>query len=243
VKGWVLEAKWGDGASAQRTVSIKAGGNNMRAECPEWGNEKYLIDAGQKVTYAVTIREFEDGTKQAAADKYPWSVMDRTRRTNVDDAVQMDRMRSRLSDLSAEEREAATASAKALEAMKSAATLEVSEETKKFGDYDCVKYNLTQGDKVKAVVWVAKGLKVDAPVWGMVGHTLELSMGGLPVLAQLDGMEAGFPLRVNLEYVGFRHGQKYDRKLNFWIEKVAQADLDVAEIQLPRNAQVSDAMH
>jgi hypothetical protein len=243
VKGWICEVKWGDGSSAMRSVTLKVAGDKMRAEGPDWGKEKYLVDAGAKATYAVTVRELEDGIKQAAVDKYSWSVMNRTWRTNVDEAVQMQRMRSGITDLSAEEREAAKGLAKALEAQKTPATLEASEETKKFGDYDCVLYNLTQGDKVKAVVWVAKGLKVDAPVWGMVGHTLDLGMGGVPVLAQLDGMEAGFPIRVNLEYIGFRHADMFDRKLNFWIEKVTQADVDVADIQLPRGAQVSESMH
>jgi hypothetical protein len=245
VKGWICEVKTGDGVSAMRSMTLKVIGNKMRVEGMGWGNEVFLLDADAKATYTVATRRTpaslnEEASAMVTAEKYPWFSLDRKWRTGLDDAVQTQRMRSRVSDASAQDRDAAEVLAKAVEAQKKPATLEPTEETKKFGDYDCVLYNLAQGDKVKGVVWVAKGLKVDSRVWTMVGHLLDLSMGGIPVLQQLDGMEAGFPIRVNLDYTGFEMGGMSDRKLNFWIEKVSQADLDPTDVQVPRGAQVSE---
>lgn len=248
VKGWILAVKMGDGATAMRDLTLKVAGNKMRAEGMGWGTEVYLVDADAKATYIVTVRHSpgsptEEASQQFAVEKYSWAAMDRMWRATVDDSVMTQHMRSRnLED--PKDRDAAEALAKALEAQKKPATIEATEETKKFGDYDCVKYNLTQGDKVKGAVWVAKDLKTDSPVWAMVGHLLERSIGGLPVLVQVDGIKKdGFAIRVNLEYPASDMGHLYDHKLNFWIDKVTQADIDATDVQIPHGAQASEAMH
>jgi hypothetical protein len=245
VKGWIITVKWGEGAPTMRDLTIKVAGDKMAVEGMEWAKIVYMVDAGAKATYAVTTRHtpgsaMEESSTFSSVEKFPWGSMDRLRNAGIDDAIMVQHMRSR--NLTPEERDAAEALAKQLQVLKQPATVEATEETQKFGDYDCVKYTLTQGEKLNGIAWVAKGVKIDAPFWAMVGHLLQRGAGGLPALAQLDGLEAGFPIRVNLDYTIYDKGRLVDQKLNFWIDKITEAEFDPAELVIPKGAQITEPM-
>jgi hypothetical protein len=241
VKGWTCECKWSEGTPAVRSVTLKVAANKMQME--GYWPHALLFDADAKAYYTLSIRETppspdEKGSIEVFADRYLWSGIDRIWRYMVDDLIEAERLKQ----LGPKERAASQALVKAVQTWKDPAILEVTEEKKKFAGYECVKYNLSQGEKTKGIVWVTKDLKLEAPLWTMLSYILEPRGGGLPVLRQLDLIEGVKVMCVNLEYVVFEGGNLYDRKLNFSIEKVTEAELDVADLQVPRGAQISDAV-
>jgi hypothetical protein len=244
VKGWTITVKWSEGAPAMRDLTLKLAGNKMLVE-GLGGKGSTLLDADAEATYFITRRGAPASAGAAAmslvmVEKFTWSDMDRRWHALVDDAIMTQRMRQR--QLAPKEREAAEALAKSLEEMKKPATLEATEETQRFGDYECVKYNVAKGEKCKGIAWVAKDLKIEAPFWNMVGHILAQPLGGLPILARLDGLDAGFAVRVNLEYAANEAGRLTDRKLNFWIDKITEAEFNAKDFVVPSNAQVREPL-
>jgi hypothetical protein len=246
VKGWTITVKWGEGAPAMRDLTFKLAGNKMLVEGFGGGKGSTLLDADAKATYSIISRGAPGSPgggpamRRVMVEKFAWSDMDRRWHAVVDDAIMTQRMRQR--QLAPKEREAAEALAKSLEEMKKPATLEATEETQKFGDYECVKYNVAKGEKCKGIAWVAKDLKIEAPFWNMVGHILAESLGGLPILARLDGLDTGFAVRVNLEYAANQAGRLTDRKLNFWIDKITEGEFNAKDFEIPSNAEVSEPM-
>ncbi len=113
------------------------------------------------------------------------------------------------------------------EAFKKPAKVEATEETKTIGDYECVKYTLTQGGQAEGIVWVTKDIEVDAPLGAFLARSVALGReGGLPFLLALDELD-GFPLRVNLQY--YVPGKRSLRRFSLWFEKVTEAEFDLAE--------------
>ena len=244
LSGWLFEIKMNRGGSRRlREGTLKLTPTRMRREgLVEGFNRHIIIDSEAGVTYAVTTRQAPSSREAEEvtlyfAEKYPWSAMDSSRRATIDDAVQNARMGMREAGSLGE---VYRKQVERLETFKKPAQIEATEDTKKFGDYEAVKYTITLGeDLAKGVVWVTKDLDIDAPIGAMLAHAQEIGGGGLPFLAQLDELD-GFPLRLNLQY--YLPGKRSPRKLNLWFEKVTETEFDPSEFEIPAGAELSEPM-
>ena len=244
VKGWLCEIKMSRGGGRMRPGTMKLTPTKMYREGVDGSNLKVLGDAEAGVTYEISTRRAEapreaeeDYITLYRVDKFPWRAVDEQRRAMIDDAIQNARMGLR-GDRA--ERRVAEEQVASLEAYKKPADLEATEETRTFGDYTCVKYTLTQGDRAEGIVWVTKDIEVDAPLGALLGRGAALGReGGLPFLLALDELD-GFPLRVNVKY--YVPGRRSLRRFNFWFEKVTEAEFELAEFEIPPEAEVREPM-
>lgn len=244
VPGWLCEIKMNRGGSKRLSdATVKLTSTKMRREGLAEGFSRYLIvDADASVTYLVKVRQSPASRRAEAVtlyfvEKYPWSAMKSTRNATIDDAIQNARMGihegGRVGEVYRKQ-------VQRLEAFKQPAKIEATEVTKKFGDYECVKYTITLDEEVaKGVVWVTKDVDIEAPIGTMLAHAQEVGRGGLPFLAQLDELD-GFPLRINLEY--YLPDRRNPRKLNIWFEKITKTEFDPSEFEIPAEATVSEPM-
>jgi len=219
--------------------TMKLTPTQMLREGADGPNLYFIGDLEGQVTYMVNVRQTlgrggEELAAQYFVEQYGWSAMDSGRQAAIDSAIQNERMGMRDSP------EIAKRQVALLEAYNAPATLEAAEGSKEIAGYQCVKYTLTQPeDRVKGVVWVTTDITTDIKFGAHLAHSFELQRGGLPLLAQLDELE-GFPLRINLEY--YLPGRRSVRRMNFWIEKVTEAEFQVSEFQLPEGASVKDGI-
>jgi len=245
VKGWLCEIKMTRGRKRMDSGTIKLTATKMYRQGADGGNLSVLGDAEAGVTYEISTRVAagsrdaeEEFVTRYRVDKFPWSAVDGERRAMIDDAIQNARMG--VSRTRGTERQAFQKQVDSLEAYKKPADLEATEETKTLGDYTCVKYTLTQGDRAEGIVWVTKDIEVDAPLGALLARSAALGReGGLPFLLALDELD-GFPLRVNLQY--YVPGRRSLRKFNFWFEKVTEAEFELAEFEIPPEAEVREPM-
>lgn len=242
VQGWLCEVKMTRG-SRQRSGTMKLTPTKMYREGVDGTNLTVIGDAEAGVTYMISARRTPGSRDEGMitvwrVKKYPWSAVDGQRRAMLDNAIQNARMG--LSRGDARVRQALEKQIAAFEAFKKPAELEATEETKTIGDYECVKYTLTQGDRAEGIVWVTKDIEVDAPLGALLAHGAGLGReGGLPFLQALDELD-DFPLRVNVQY--YVPGKRSLRKFNLWFEKVSEAEFELAEFELPPEAEVSEPM-
>lgn len=245
VKGWLCEIKMNRGRGRMRPGTMKLTATKMYREGVDGTNLTIIGDAEAGVTYEIATRVTqadpeaeEEFITRYKVDKFPWRGIDGQRRAMIDGAIQNARMGLRAIERA--DRLAAEKLVASLEAYKKPADLEATEETKTFGDYTCVKYTLTQGDRAEGVVWVTKDIEVDAPLGALLAHSAALGReGGLPFLLALDELD-GFPLRVNLQY--YVPGKRSLRRFNFWFEKVTEAEFELAEFEIPPEAEVTEPM-
>lgn len=239
VQGWLCEVKMTRGGR-QRSGTMKLTSTKMYREGADGTNLTVIGDAEAGVTYMMTARQTPGPRGEGVItvwkiEKYPWREVDGKRRAMLDSAIQNARMGLRGDAL---ERRAFEKQIAAFEAFKKPAELEATEETKTIGDYECVKYTLTQGGQAEGVVWVTKDIEVDAPLGALLARSAALGReGGLPFLQVLDELD-DFPLRVNVQY--YVPGRRSVRKFNFWFEKVSEAEFELAEFELPPEARTRE---
>ncbi len=240
VQGWLCEVKMTMGGR-QRSGTLKLTPTRMYREGVDGVGRTVIGDAELGVTYIMRARQTPGPRGEGVItvwqiEKYPWSEVDGKRRAMLDSAIQDARMGLR-GDRRV--REAFQKQIDGFEAFKKPAKLEATEETKTIGDYECVKYTLTQGGQAEGVVWVTKDIEVDAPLGALLAHSAGLGReGGLPFLQALDELD-DFPLRVNVQY--YVPGRRSVRKFNFWFEKVSEAEFELAELEPPPEAEIRDA--
>jgi len=240
VKGLLCEVKMSRGGSRRmKEGTMKLTSTQMRREGLDGYDTVFIGDAEEQVSYLARLRRTlgPGGVEimgQYMVDRYSWSDMDKHREAAIDYAIQNARMGMR------ESPQVAGKQVAALEALRTPATLERTEGTKEIGGHQCVKYDISLPEgQAKGIVWVATDIDTDVNLGALLAHSFEPSRGGLPFLAQLDELE-GFPMRINLEF--YLPGRRSPRRLNFWIEKVSEAEFEVSEFQIPEDATITESL-
>ncbi len=242
VKGYVCEIKTGLGQGRERPRAYP--GEMKLTETAMLRTEKnvrgsyMLVDSATRATYRVNvIQEWNPRsgttTTQYMADKYSWSDIDSLREIFIDSRIQDARMRMR------DKPEEAAAQIAGVEAMKQAATMEPTEETKEIAGLACTKYKISQGDLVRGRAWVTKDIKMEVPIGKMLAYSLNEMMGGAGSLTQLDELD-GFPVDVYVEFPMLR--RERIANVSFIVEKITEADVSVAEMSLPAGARMEEPL-